>query len=96
MEINNLKDKLIVIDNFVVNMQSVSYFQHGIHAETFVPFVKFKMLCGDNINFDFKNVMEYNESMSKLIEDFEEIGLERVEKNTKKPTKNSKNVLKID
>jgi hypothetical protein len=95
MEINNLKDKLIVIDNFVINMQSVSYFQHGIHAETFVPFVKFKMICGDNINFDFKNVMEYNETMSKIIEGFEHIGVEKTEKNTKKSIKSNKNVLKI-
>jgi hypothetical protein len=99
METKKLKPNFVLIDSFAVNLDEISYFQHGISAETRLPFIKFKMLCGDYVNFDFKVYSEYEEKMDQIIENFSKNNVEVDEKPNKshrKIIKKSKNVISID
>jgi hypothetical protein len=64
--------KLVIINNFVLNFDSISYFQHGFDEAKNEHSIAFKMVCGDNINFDFKNKEEYDDILSNIIENYRE------------------------
>jgi hypothetical protein len=99
METKKLKPNFVLIDSFAINLDEISYFQHGISAETKLPFIKFKMICGDYVNFDFKVYSEYEDKMDQIIENFSKESVETWEKPSKSPKKiikKSKNVISID
>ena len=90
---------LVVINDFILNFNSISYFQHGEHAEGDLYFIKFKMICGDYVNFDFKNEEEYQKILDSLLHFYIENGgkkWEKVEKSGEKAPKKLKIVPKND
>lgn len=78
---------LIYIDNFVINFNSISYFQYGYDQNSTQYFIKFKMICGDAVNFDFKNQTDYQEIVDILVK--------KTPKNVEKSVKNPSKKLKI-
>ena len=90
---------LVVINDFILNFNSISYFQHGEYQEKDEFFIKFKMLCGDYVNFDFKKEEEYNAIVDNMLQLYVQNGgkkWEKVEKSGEKSQKNIKIVPKND
>jgi hypothetical protein len=85
---------LIVINDFIINFNSVSYFQHGKSTTDNQHFIKFKMICGDYVNFDFKNVDEYNTILSNLLQLYRQNQTEKWQEVVKNGEKVQKNVEK--
>lgn len=75
-----ISSKLVIINNFVLNFDSISYFQHGFDESKGEHSIAFKMVCGDNVNFDFKNKEEYDDILSNIIENYRENEAKKLDK----------------
>jgi hypothetical protein len=90
---------LVVINDFILNFNSISYFQHGEYTTGDQHFIKFKMVCGDYVNFDFKNEDEYQYIIDNLLQFYIQNGgkkWDKVEKSGEKVQKKLKIVPKND
>jgi hypothetical protein len=88
---------LVVINDFILNFNSISYFQHGYDQNSVQHFIKFKMVCGDYVNFDFKNEDEYKNILDNLFHFYIENGGKKwVSKNIEKTPKKLKILPKND
>jgi hypothetical protein len=90
---------IISIHDMVLNSNSISYFQHGYNESAVRHFIKFKMLCGDVVNFDFQVLEEYQKIVDKLLENEPKMGGkidQKKEKTTKKGVKNLKILPKTE
>jgi hypothetical protein len=67
---NETLPTLVVINDFIMNFNSISYFQHGYDQNSTQHFIKFKMICGDYVNFDFKNEAEYRSILGNLLQNY--------------------------
>jgi hypothetical protein len=85
---------IISIHDTVLNSNSISYFQHGYTENASRHFIKFKMLCGDVVNFDFHIPEEYQKIIDKLIGNEPKFGGKSAKKE-EKTTKNEVKRLKI-
>ena len=83
---------LVVINDFILNFNSISYFQHGYDQNSVQHFIKFKMICGDYVNFDFKNEDEYQKIIDSLLKNYPQSNLKNTEiiKSTEKKSKTLK------
>lgn len=78
----------------VLNSNSISYIQHGYSETATRHFIKFKMLCGDVVNFDFHIPEEYHKIIDKLLKNESKFGVKSAEKE-EKTTKKARKTLKI-
>ena len=90
---------IISIHDMVLNSNSISYIQHGYNDPAKRHFIKFKMLCGDVVNFDFHIPEEYQKIVDKLLKNEPQFGPkidQKEEKSTKKGVKKLKIVPKTE
>ena len=85
---------IISIHDMVLNSNSISYFQHGYNEPAKRHFIKFKMLCGDAVNFDFHIPEEYQKIVDKLLENEPKMG-GKIDQKEEKSTKKRLKKLKI-
>jgi len=88
---------LIIIENLTLNFNNISYFQHGYDNDKKQHYIKFKMVCGDYVNFDYKVEEEYKDILDMIFKNYTQIsGKKWVEKIVKKAPKKLKILPKND
>ena len=85
---------IISIHDMILNSNSISYIQHGPNESAQRHFIKFKMICGDVINFDFHVPEEYQKIIDKLLGNKPQFG-KKIDKKDEKSAKKGVKSLKI-
>lgn len=85
---------IISIHDMILNSNSISHIQHGYNDPAQRHFIKFKMICGDVVNFDFHVPEEYQKIIDKLLGNEPQFG-KKIDKKDEKSAKKGVKKLKI-